>query len=675
VSSVSSTLSSTASGINFSGLASGIDTSSIVAGLTKLNQQQITQLNTQKSTITTEQNAFSKIQSDLSGLQTASNALALATSGAFNSFSATASDPTVISAAAGTGAVPGNYTLTVNALAQGEQVASQGFSDPNATLQQGTFIVQIGSEPPTPIVVNATNDTLQGLADAINAENTDVTASVINDGSGTPYRLLLTATKTGAANTISVTNNLAGPGASIDATNTVIQAASDARVTVGTGAGALTVTSPTNQLHSLIPGVSLNLLSAEPSKQITLSVTKNNDAAVQAVQSFVTAFNTVHDDIATQTKYDPSGVNTGPLQGNNDALGLQNALANAISNTVGGVSSKANQLSAAGLAFNSSGDLTFNSSVLTAALNGQTPGVTATDIQNLFALSGSTDNPGVQFLLGGTNTQPTPGTPYQVQITTPAARAVLSADTAAAPSVTLDSTNNTLALQVNGIAANVTLAQGTYTPTQLAAQLQQQINAVPALSNNLVSVGLNSNGNVQITSQLYGSGSQVFITGGAAEGALGFSGTPSATGTNVAGNFVVNGKVEAATGSGQLLSGNIGNANTSGLSLLATLSTPGTANVTVNQGLASQLNTVLSSYLDPVNGKLANINNAFGQQVTNINNTITQQNNILNQKTAQLQAQFSQMETSINKLKTVQSQLSSLGILSYSTTSSSSSGK
>lgn len=662
----------TASGLSFTGLATGIDTSSIIAGLTKLNQQSINQLNTQKSTINTEQTAFSKIQSDLANLQTATNGLALTTGSAFNAFSATASDPTVISATAGSGAVAGNYALTVNSLAQGEQVASQGFSDPNTTIQQGTLTIQVGTNAATTVTIDSNNNTLQGLANAINASGGNVSASIINDGSGTPYRLLLTSNQTGAANTINITNNLnTGTGASINPTNTVIQGASDAQVTVGSGAGALTVTSPTNQLHSLIPGVSLNLLSANPSKPITLTVAGNTTAAVQAVQSFVTAYNAVHDDIATESKYDPTGANTGPLQGNNDALSLQTALANAISGSVAGVNPAANQLSAAGLSFNGSGDLTFNSSVLTAALNGQTPGVTPTDIQNLFALSGKSDNPGVQFLLGSAKTQPTPGTPYQVQITSPATRAVLSGTTAPASSVNIDSTNNTLSLLVNGISTNVTLTAGTYTPTQLASQLQLQINSSQALQGSTVSVGLDSNGNIQITSQQYGANSQVSVTGGTAESTLGFSGVTTATGTNVAGNFVVNGQTELATGNGQILVGNSGNANTDGLAVQSTLTSAGTANVTVNQGLAGQLNSLLNSYLDPVNGKLATINNSLNQQITNINKTITQQNTILNQKTTQLQTAFAQMESSVNSLKGIQNQLASFGIYSYSTTSSS----
>ncbi|QJW98004.1 flagellar filament capping protein FliD [Frigoriglobus tundricola] len=676
-----STSSTSSAVFQITGLSSGIDTSSIITALTKFNTQQITQLQSQQATITAKQGGWTTIQTDLTNLQTAANALANS-NGAFNSFTATAANATAITAAAGSSAVAGTYTLSVNALAQGEQVASQGFSDPNATIQQGTFSVQVGTGAATTVTVNSNNNTLQGLADALNQAGGDVSAAVINDGSGTPYRLLLTSSKTGAANTITVTNNLtSGTGAAIDATNTVIQPAADARVTIGSGSGALTVTSASNQLHSLIPGVSLNLLSTT-SQPTTLTVAGDTTAAVTAVQNFVTAYNQVRDDIGTLTKYDPSGTNSGVLLGNSDAVQLQSALSDLISSPVAGVKATADDLTAAGLSFTNSGDLALNTTTLTNALTGQTPGVTATDIQNLFALSGSTDNPGVQFITGGASTLATAGAPYQVNITSPATRATLAATAAPAASTTIDSTNNTLAVQVNGIAATVTLTPGTYTATQLTAQLQQQINGASALANNPVAVSLSSSGNIQITSQEYGSGSGVAITGGTAASALGFSGNPSASGTNVAGNFVVNGKTEPANGFGQFLVGATTNANTAGLEVQATLTSPGGANVTVNQGLAAQLNVLVNSYLTPSTGKLATINSAYTTQISNITTQITQDNNAVSQKTAQLQTEFSQMETAINSLKTIQNQLSAFGVYSYSTgttsyssSSSSSSGK
>ena len=266
-----------------------------------------------------------------------------------------------------------------------------------------------------------------------------------------------------------------------------------------------------------------------------------------------------------------------------------------------------------------------------------------------------------------TCTKPTAGTPYQVQVTTPASRAVVIASGPPAPSVIISPANNALQIKINGLlAAGVTKPAGTYTPDGIVAVLQQRINAAPDLQGNLVSVGLDGGGKIQITSQLYGGTSQVAVTGGTALGALGFTGTESATGTNVAGRFVANGVTETATGAGQVLTGAAGNANTDGLQVRSTLTAAGSAGVTVTQGLASRLNSVLTKYLDVGNGRLKVIDDGFRQQAADIDKTITRQNDTLATKTADLQAQFAAMETAVNSLKGLQTQLSSLSILSYS---------
>jgi flagellar hook-associated protein 2 len=383
----------------------------------------------------------------------------------------------------------------------------------------------------------------------------------------------------------------------------------------------------------------------------------------------VDSYNAVRDFLSDQTKYDPTSQNAGVLLGNSDVTALENDLANAITASVPGLNPNANRLSSVGLALNESGDLTFDSSKLTAALNGQN-GVTPSDIKNLFAISGTSDSPGVQFVLGGSKTKPSSGTAYQVNVTAAATRAVVLASGPPAPSIIISPPNNSLSLKLNGLLAEgITLTPGTYTPDTLVAMLQQQINAAPSLQGNSVAVGLDSGGKIQITSQMYGGTSQVAITGGTALAALGFTGTENATGTNVAGNFVVNGVTETATGSGQVLTGTAGNANTDGLQVRATLTTPGSAGVTVTQGLASRLNNALNNYLDPQNGRLKAINEGFTAQTADIDKTITRQTDVLNAKTAQLQQQFADMETAVNNLKSVQMQLSSLPIFSYSSTS------
>ncbi len=650
------------SGLNFTGLATGIDSEKIVAGLTKINQQRIDGLTAQKSAITDKQATFTALSAKLFDLQFKANALARSAGSAFDGRKATVSDANAVSAAAGTAAVAGNYQITVNSLAQGAQLASDGFTDPNAAIKQGTLTLQVGSGEAKTVTVGPQNATLQGLADAVNAAGGDVRASVINDGSATPYRLLLTSAKTGAANAIAVTNNLTtGTGASIDPANKVVQAASDASITVGSGSGALTVNSSTNQVNKLIPGVSLNLLKADTTKPITLTIANDNDAIVKATQDFVDAFNGIRDFIDGQTKYDPETKQAGPLTGNRDLAQLTNDLAGALTATIPGLSTDANRLSSVGIAFTEKGKLTFDSGKLTAALNG-TGGVNPAALKKLFALSGSSDTAGVEFAIGGNKTQPTQaGSPYQVQVTTPATRAVVIGSGPPAPTVIISPPNNALSIKVNGLlASNVTLTPGTYTPDALVSMLQQRINAAPQLDGNPVSVGFDGSGKIQITSQQYGANSQVAITGGGAAALLGFNGTENATGTNVAGRFVINGTTETATGSGQVLTGSAGNARTDGLQVRATLSAPGSANVTVTQGLASRLNAVLDKYLDSSSGRFKSINDAFKTQADDIDKTITRQNSVLEAKTNDLKVQFAAMESAVNSLKGVQTQLTSL---------------
>lgn len=655
------------SGLNFTGLATGIDTAKVIDGLTAISQKRIDALKTQQTTITTKQTAFATLQGKLFDLQFKANALARSAGGAFDGRKASTTDATAVAATAGTAAVPGTYTLTVNSLAKAAQVSSAGFADPNAAIKQGTLTLQVGSGTATTVTIDSRNATLQGLADAVNAAGGDVTASVVNDGSATPYRLLLTSSKTGAANTVSVTNTLtAGTGADIDPAATTVQAASDASVTLGSGSGAITVNAATNQLNKLIPGVSLNLLRADTTKPLTLTVTNDADASVKTVQDFVDSYNAVRDYLADLTKFDPDSKSAGVLLGNRDAAAVGDDLSAALTASVPGLNPSVNRLSAVGLALDEKGKLTFDSSKLTAALNGQN-GATPADVKKLFALSGSSDTPGVDFMLGTNSTKPSGSTPYQVQVTAPATRAVVIAGGPPAASVVISPANAALQLKINGLlASGVTLTPGTYTPDALVAMLQQRINAAPSLDGNPVTVGLDAGGKIAITSQQYGSGSSVAVVGGTALAALGFAGGESAAGTDVAGQFVVNGVTEKATGSGQVLSGAAGNAHTDGLQVRATLPAAGSANVTVGQGLASRLNGVLNKYLDTTSGRLKTINDTFTQQTTDIGKTITRQNDLLTSKTADLQTQFAAMESAVNQLKGIQNQLSSLVVTSYS---------
>ncbi len=649
-------------GLNFTGLATGIDSAKIVEGLTAINQRRIDALKAQQTTITTKQTAFATLQGKLFDLQFKANALARSAGGAFDGRKVSSSDSTALSAAAGTAAVPGTYSITVNSLAQANQLASGGYTDPNAALKTGTLTFQVGSGTATTVTLDSRNATLQGLADAVNSAGGDVRASVVNDGSATPYRLMLTANKPGATNGITITNNLTGgSGATIDPTARTLQAASDAQVTVGRGAGALTVNSPTNQLDKLIPGVSLKLLTADPAKPLSLTVANDTEAAVKSAQAFVDSYNDVREYLSEQTKYDADAKRAGVLLGNRDAAEVASDLVDALTATVPGTNPNANRLSSVGIALTDKGKLTFDPTKLTAALNG-TSGASPDDLKKLFALSGSSNDPGVQFVLGGNKTLPSAaGSPYTAEVTSPATRAVVVSGGPPAANVIITPANNSLQLKINGLlATGVNIPTGSYTPETLVAALQQQINAAPTLDGNPTAVGLDSAGRVNITSQQFGSASSVQVTGGTALAALGFNGTESATGSNVVGRFIVNGQTEAATGSGQILTGIAGNRSTDGLQVRAVSPTAGSAGVNVSQGLASRLSAALTKHLDASTGRLASVSETYTKQSADIGKTIDRQNAVLARKTADLQARFASMESAVNSLKGLQTQLTSL---------------
>src|SRR3954470_14985274 len=116
-----SSISSLASSLSFTGLASGIDTSKIVDGLTALNQKRIQALQSQKDKITVQQTTFGGLQAKLLDLQAQGGRLARSVGGAFDGRRAASSDETVLTAAASATALPGTYTLQVQTLAQSQQ--------------------------------------------------------------------------------------------------------------------------------------------------------------------------------------------------------------------------------------------------------------------------------------------------------------------------------------------------------------------------------------------------------------------------------------------------------------------------------------------------------------------------------------------------------------------------
>ena len=328
--------------VTSTGIGSGLDISAIVSSLTSAfgagPQDQITNqetaLDSQVSAFGTFQSALDTLQGTLSALENPSQ---------LAGFDATVGDPTVASATASTGAVAGQYSLSVQNLATAATLTSSPVAASTTTIGTGTLTIAVGGVSDA-ITIDSSNNTLAGIAAAINesTSNPGVSASIITSSDGA--RLVLSGTSTGAANAITVTQSGGDGGlASLaydpadDITNlTQTQAAADANFTIN----GFAATSSTNVASGTISGVSVDLLKASAAgATTTLTISPDTTTAATSIGTFVTALNGVLSSIQTLTGYDATTQTAGTLEGNAtlQAFGnqLQNILDTVTSSTSG----------------------------------------------------------------------------------------------------------------------------------------------------------------------------------------------------------------------------------------------------------------------------------------------------------------------------------------------------
>lgn len=648
------------------GVVSGLNTDSIVTGLLNIQKQQLDRMALRKNVIQQRQAAFKTIEAKVLSLRADAGVLSRNANNPLTRQSVTTSDENAIIATATSSAAAGVYRLTVNSTAQTHQIASQGLADADSQITQGTFEVRLGAGEPKSITIDGNNDTLSGLAAAINSAGTGVSASIVQDSSGgtTPFRLLLTSSRSGTSNEIKVTNSLGvSTGTAIRPEIdflTPVQTASDARVTLGSGAGAISVTSSTNQFKDAIGGVSFDLLQANSGDVVSLTVAKDNIAAVTAVESFVESFNDVVQYVDDNSKYSVEKKVGGLLLGNQNAGKIVETLRSTIANPVPGANPLANRLSAVGVKFNDKGRLTLNKSKLDDALNGKIEGVTAEDVKKLFSLGGKSSNAGVSFVLGSTRTKATT-TGYGFDISQAAEQGSITGGTSAATATVVTAANRMLELKLDGKTATVSLSEGTYTSQELANHVESVVNASTDLPGRQLSVSLSS-GALKFTSAKYGLASEVEIVGGTAVSDLGFVVGQNNKGRDVVGSFIVDGKTEAAVGRGRLLSGDLHNENTADLQVQVTLGPTQVASgidgtITVSRGLASALDQTLGKLLDNANGLLASVDDGFDGQLKSLQSSIDRQTNLFGLQEASIRKQFQALETAISQLNSTSSYL------------------
>lgn len=647
------------------GLVSGFNTTSIIDSMVKLQTNQVNRIKEQKQAVVNRQTAFKGVEARLLTLRSSLSRLNRVSSSVFDARTSSVSDESIVAAAAGNGAQVGSVAMKVNSLATAEIRGSTGFTTASDSITQGVLSIRVGNREEAAVTIDASNATASGLVSAINAQAKDVTATLVKDQASGQFRVLVSSKYTGTSNTISITNNLAASGGGAtrpEFTGTLVQAASNASISIGSGAGAITSEYETNRIDDLVEGVSLNLLKADASKDVTVSIGADNEEVVGTVGNFVKEFNGIIQYISEQSQFIVQSQKAGPLLGNRSVSEIQNQLRGVVLQSVPGLSSTINRLSRVGVGVTEAGTLTFDESKLRSALNGEVSGVSARDVQRLFGLSGESTTAGVEFLLGSSRTEAST-TPYQVDITQAAEQATI-AGSALGGSINIAAGQNTFSFKLDGReSGNLTLTAGTYTQSQLASHLESVINSSSTLGNRKVTVGIDG-GKLRISSQSYGTNSKIEQLAGSALTSLGFTGSENDSGVDVVGRFIVNGQIETAKGSGRLLIGDSGNAKTADLQVRVSLTSSqvlagAEASVTVTRGVTSELEQYLARVLDPTKGQIKNGNDSFQSQIDAFDASIKKVNETAEAKRASLVEQFANLERLLSDLQQTGSFISS----------------
>lgn len=647
------------------GIGSGLDVAGLVAKLMAVEQAPMTALEKKETAYKSTISAFGTVKGAVSAFQGALKRLS--DPSAFKAYAATLGDASVLTTTAGAGAVPGSYAIEVSQLAQAQKIASAGFADATDAVGSGKLTFTFGTFDAGVFTANGSatksvtiapgQQTLTGIRDAVNAAGVGVTASIVNDGSANGNRLVFTSNSSGAANSLKIDatdddlNNVDALGLSQLAYDPAALAGAGKNMTEKVAAqnalltiDGISVSKASNTITDAVQGVTLNLLKKNVGAPTTLTVSQDNKAITDAVQAFVSSYNSMHNTLDSLTKYDAATKTASVLTGDSTVRLLESQLRATLGSSVAGMPTSFNTLSAIGISYQADGTLALNTAKLSSALASN-----ASDVARMFAAVGQPTDSLVS--VAATTAKTKQGT-YDVNVTTLATRGSLAGQSAAGLTITAG-VNDQLSVTVDGVSSTVTLAAGTYASADaLAAELQSKINGATAIGAASSSVTVRQTGGVlTIQSSRYGSASNVNVSGIGASSLLGA--TPAATaGVDVAGTI---GGV-AALGSGQVLTAATGIAS-EGLQLkIAGGATGARGSVTYTQGYASLLDRVLAPILD-TSGILAARTNGLNDSVKRLDDQKEQLQARIDAIQKRYTAQFSALDGMLASLQQTSSYL------------------
>jgi flagellar hook-associated protein 2 len=359
------------------GLVSGMDTSSMITSMMQIESQPQTMLKTKVDTAQIAVASYQSVNSKLSALKNA--ALDLQSLSTWRGIKPTSSSSSVTATATGgTNTQTGSLTFDVTQLAKAQASTARVASTGDITTADSISVSVGGADPVT--VTLGTDKSAKGVSDAINAAGLNIKSSVVQTSSGDSV-LQVTGTKTGAANSFTISGLSTSGGTDVTFQNAV--AAQDAEIQVGGGdaaTGGYSVTSATNTFTGLMNGVTLTVGKVESG--VTLNVDSDVSGMADKFQAFVDATNAALTEVSNQTAYDAGTKTASPLTGDFMVRQLSQSILSQISQglsytntttaTDGTTSTgtvKFGSLAQLGIQLDKTGQLTFDKDKFTAAYN------------------------------------------------------------------------------------------------------------------------------------------------------------------------------------------------------------------------------------------------------------------------------------------------------------------
>jgi flagellar hook-associated protein 2 len=644
------------------GSGSGIDSAALVNDLTEINRApQAQRLESRTTKLETQISDFGLLRSSLSKFQTAASALASRDTFDAKAVAIPATSLLAITKLDAKSAA-GDYRIKVEQIAQSHSLSSATFGSTTAPVGKGTLTIRLGDwsgEPPTfdvnnaktgeTIIIDDTNNSLEGLRDAINKADIGVQASIVSDGGN--FKLLITG-PSGAANELEITVDEAedSPGLAnftFDGSTqslTQEQEGKDALLRVN----GLLVARESNRITDVIAGLEFDLFNFSASETVSINITADRGVAETAIRDFVAAYNTFLKEVEQLVGFNMETGESGSLQRDPLAKNLIQSVRSTLTSSVPGISNGFESLSAFGIRTQLDGSLRIvedgTNTDFRAAMNGHFD-----KMADLFVPKTSASDSLIKVT--ASTARSVPGT-YEVVITQQAEKGtfmggpVAFADT---PFATTDK-DYTFTVAIDGVKASpISLpADKEYASgVEMAAEIQSLINLDPALKAARANVEVKYNsedGRFEFTSGSYGSSSRVVFSALSDDMAeLGIDIGSAVTGKDVVGT--VDGA--PAFGYGNVLLPALGS-KAEGLSMIVTPGSVG-GTITFSRGLAGRLDSLINDF-SKSSGLIKEREASLSKDIEKVKDDTVALDRRTEAYRSRLQAQFSAMEMIVRSL-------------------------